>query len=139
MRKILIVIAATAAIFSAGALAGYGGSALLHWWRTPAPLAQGDYSSLLRRAEAPTVLFSLSTCPYCKQARAWLVAHQVPFEELLVDQDTSAKRLFDELNEPGLPVWITEERLVRGFDSDAYAAAAIPRAAPVSATAMASR
>jgi glutaredoxin len=123
MLRKLIWPVAILLIFAAGVFGGRGVGALMQWMSTPAPVAFGDQSSLLRRVDADVVLFSLSTCPYCTQARAWLNANQVPFKELVVDHSPSAQSLFDELKEPGLPVLITRGRLIRGFESLAYAEA----------------
>ncbi len=122
LRKLIWPIAILL-IFAAGVFGGRGASALVHWVSTPAPVAFGDQSSLLQRVDADVVLFSLSTCPYCTQARGWLNEHKVPFKELVVDHSPSAQSLFDELKEPGLPVLITKDRLIRGFASSAYAEA----------------
>jgi glutaredoxin 3 len=120
LRKFLWV-AAIALVFGAGVFGGRGANALVAWITTPPTVAHGDRSDLLKRADAERVLFSLSTCPFCKQARAWLKDHQVSFKELVIDTSPAAQRLFDELKEQGLPVLVTQDRLIRGFAPEAYA------------------
>ncbi len=128
MRKVLMVVLGLVGLFAAGAFAGYGGSMLVAQLRSPVPVVKADYRALLAEADADgqILLFSLSTCPYCKQAREWLLANDLPFKELVVDQSESAKLLFDQLGEPALPVLVTQDRLVRGFAESAYAEAAAP-------------
>ena len=125
VRKLWWSLAITL-IFAAGVVGGRGATALVRWISTPDPVAFGDQSSLLQRVDAEVVLFSLSTCPYCKQAQAWLTENQIPFKELVVDQSPTAQRIFDELKEPGLPVLVARDRLIRGFSADAYARALAP-------------
>lgn len=123
MARKLIWVVAVALIFGLGVFGGRSAGTLIGWITTPAPVAFGDRSPLLQRADAEHVLFSLSTCPYCKQARAWLVERGIPFKELVIDQSPAAQALFDELKESGLPVLVTRDRLIRGFEPVAYAEA----------------
>ena len=125
MARKFLLMCVVVLIFAVGVFGGRGASAVVRWINTPAPVAFGDRSALLRRANAPLVLFSLSTCPYCLQARAWLHQHQVPFKELVVDKSPQAQRLFDELKESGVPVLVTRDRLIRGFQPSAYADATL--------------
>jgi glutaredoxin len=126
-RKLLWSLA-IALIFVVGVFGGRGAIALVQWASTPDPVAFGDQTALLQRVDAEVVLFSLSTCPYCKQAHAWLTENRIPFKELVVDQSASAQNIFDELKEPGLPVLVARDRLIRGFSADAYAEALVPAA-----------
>jgi glutaredoxin 3 len=120
LRKFLW-IALVALVFGAGVFGGRGANALVAWITTPPTVTHGDRSDLLKRADAERVLFSLSTCPFCKQARAWLDDHHVRYKELVIDTSPAAQRLFDELKEQGLPVLVTQDRLIRGFAPEAYA------------------
>ncbi len=121
MRRVMTWMFGLVGLFAAGAFAGYGGSMLVAQFRAPEPVVRADHQALLTKADAEILLFSLSTCPYCTQAREWLLANNLPFKELVVDQSASAKSLFDELGEPALPVLVTPDRLVRGFAESAYA------------------
>lgn len=121
-RKLLSVVAIVL-IFATGVFGGRGATALMQWIDSPERVSLGDHGTVLRRADGEVILFSLSTCPYCRQARTWLEAHHVRFKELIVDTDAQAERLFDELKEEGVPVLVTRDRMIRGFDADAYAQA----------------
>jgi glutaredoxin 3 len=121
-RKLLSVIAILL-VFGAGVFGGRGATALMQWIDAQEPVSLGDHGALLRRADAEVILFSLSTCPYCRQARDWLDAHHVPFKELVVDTDAQAQSLFDALKEEAVPVLVTRDRMIRGFEADAYAQA----------------
>ena len=131
MRSKLTLTFAILVLFSAGVLGGRGVSAWLHWATVLPGVSHADHRPLLRRANADLLLFSLSTCPHCRNARSWLEQHQLPFTELVVDTSLPAQQLFDELKEPALPVLVTRDRLIRGFDPGAYAeATAGPRPVP---------
>jgi glutaredoxin len=43
------------------------------------------------------VMYSLTTCPYCKKTRAWLTRNNVPFKEYFLDADEARNREFGEL------------------------------------------
>ncbi|MEK7169047.1 MAG: glutaredoxin domain-containing protein [Patescibacteria group bacterium] len=36
-------------------------------------------------------IFSTTSCPYCKMLKDYLFSKDIPFEEMLVDQDENAK------------------------------------------------
>jgi glutaredoxin 3 len=110
-------------VFPVGALAGYGAKALMHWVSTPAIVEFADRSALLERTDAELLLFSVSTCPYCRKAREWLTANSVPFKEMMVDESVEAQKLFDELDESGVPVLVLRDRVIRGFVTKEYAEA----------------
>ena len=119
----LIGLLALVLVFPVGALAGYGARVLMHWVSTPSIVEFGDRSALLERTGSELVLFSVSTCAFCGKARQWLTANAVPFKELVVDESLAAQQLFDELDEPGVPVLVMRDRVIRGFAMDEYAAA----------------
>ncbi len=134
MSRKIVLLLVFVLIFVVGVFGGRGASAVVRWINTPTPVAFGDRSALLQRADAPLLLFSLSTCPYCLQARDWLHQHQVPFKEMVVDKSPQAQSLFDELKESGLPVLVTGDRLIRGFQPNAYADAMLDRSKSRSAS-----
>lgn len=89
------------------------------WLHPPAaarpPVETGDYTSYIQAAGTPVVMLSLSTCPYCKQAREYFVAHDIAYTDYVIDQSPDAMRMFNELKEKGTPVIITRHHLMRGF------------------------
>jgi glutaredoxin len=113
------------AVLAAAALGTLGGRAVSQWapWREPeVSIVAADHSALLREMQSDWVLFSLSTCRYCADARAWLGSHDVAFVELVVDTTPDAQRRFESLGEPALPVFVGAAGHVRGFVPDAYVA-----------------
>lgn len=103
-----------------GLLAGLGAKSLYAGWSRPAPVSEADYSRLHRDAGAEVLLFGTSTCPYCKQARAFLDDRKVAYRDLNIDQSSEAAQIFAELGEKGVPVLLAGNRLVRGFNSVEY-------------------
>lgn len=103
-----------------GVLAGIGGKQVYREWNQPALVEARDFRPLLAEHGAEVVLFSTSTCPFCQQARASLKALGVHYRELDVDQSAAADAAFKALGERGVPVLIAPDRLIRGFQPDAY-------------------
>lgn len=103
-----------------GLLACVGGKSVLdQLWRRPAvELTRND--TLLAQLGTPVVLFATTTCPYCKQAREFLDAAGVSYREMLIDESAEADAVFTRLDEPGVPVLLTRDRIIRGFAIGSY-------------------
>ncbi|WP_430392030.1 glutaredoxin family protein [Dyella sp. 20L07] len=101
---------------ASGTLLGPRLNAWLHPAAAPKPHVEvGDYASYVQSAGTPVVMFSLSTCPYCKEAREYFAANGISYKDYVVDQSPEAKQMFDGLKESGLPIIITRHHLIRGF------------------------
>jgi glutaredoxin len=113
----------------------YGGpaarAAYAHVFPEPA-FRTGDFSSLYRDAGSPVVLFSTSTCPYCKQTRELLQQRRVAYVDFVVDQSESAARRFKSVGGKGVPLIYVGDRSISGFREDAIveALARLPPAHP---------
>lgn len=119
-RTLAILVALTVALL----LGVFGGRALSKLGATafaPSPVVHADHAALLDEARAERILFTLSTCPFCRDARAWLGQHRIDHVELEVDTSSDAQRLFARLGEPALPVLVGRDRRVRGYVPAAYA------------------
>lgn len=113
-------IVVVALFLVAGALSGtLLGPRLGAWMHPPVaakpPVETGDYASYIKAAGTPVVMLSLSTCPYCKQAREYFAAHDIAYTDYVIDQSPDAMRMFNELKEKGTPVIITRHHIMRGF------------------------
>jgi glutaredoxin len=113
-------IAVIALFLVVGSLSGTLLGPRLGAWLHPAdapkpPVEAGDFASYVQSAGTPVVMFSLSTCPYCKAAREYFAANSIPYTDYVIDQSPDARRMFDQLKEKGLPVIITRHHLIRGF------------------------
>lgn len=103
-----------------GLLAGIGGQQVFRSWQQVPVLEFQDFRGFLSAYETDALLFSTTTCPYCQQARRELKAQGVPFRELLIDESDAAKQAFKALGESGVPVLITSDRVIRGFQPERY-------------------
>jgi glutaredoxin len=71
----------------------------------------------------PVIVYSTAWCGYCRSAKAWLTAHQVPFVEKDIEKDPEAetelaarKKAVGKERQGGVP-WIdTGSELLAGFD-----------------------
>jgi glutaredoxin len=78
---------------------------------------EGDFSSI---APARPVLFMSSTCPFCKQAVAYLDGEHIAYDKVVVDTSEASKQRFDRLGAPGVPVLVTKSVRIFGYKPDAY-------------------
>ncbi|MFC5741764.1 glutaredoxin family protein [Dyella tabacisoli] len=88
----------------------------------PQLVSSGDYrEQYIKPAGKPVVLFSLSTCPHCRDTRAYFAAHGIVYTDYVIDESEDARIKFETLNEPGVPVVLTTGHKVRGYHPQAYA------------------
>lgn len=69
------------------------------------------------------IIYSTTTCPYCKMAKDYLSEKQIAFEEKLVDQDESARQEMASVSGGflGVPFLVIEKddgtkEMIIGFD-----------------------
>jgi len=81
----------------------------------PPEFVAGDYSKLYAEAGKPVVLFSTSTCPYCKKTRALFDAAGVQYADYVIDESESAEQKFKDLGGSAVPLVFIGQREIRGF------------------------
>jgi mycoredoxin len=79
---------------------------------------EGDYDAIYDFAGKNVVLFSTSTCPYCRDERAYLDAHNVRYKDFVVDTSVDAQKRFDSVGGGGVPLLFVGNRRIRGFQED---------------------
>jgi glutaredoxin len=84
------------------------------------PLKKGDYSIHVAQQKNKLTLYGTTTCPHCASARKYLNDAKIPFNDLVIDQSKPAAELFKKLRETGVPVLVSTDRLVVGFNPKAY-------------------
>jgi len=63
------------------------------------------------------VIFTTSSCPWCRKAKEYLKAHKIPFKEVNVQRNPSAARdLVRMTGQTGVPVLLINNRPVVGFN-----------------------
>lgn len=116
--KPILYCAALASCFLSGL---YGGPMLKSLYTNLFPEPEyttGDFSALYAKANAKAVLYSTSTCPYCKEARALLIKNNLKFTEYLIDQDEQSNSDFAELGGKFVPILFIGDRRIEGFRSE---------------------
>ena len=66
------------------------------------------------------VMYSASWCGYCRKARRYFEAHQVPFEEYDVETSDKGQRDYAALGAHGVPVILVGEQRMNGFSEGAF-------------------
>lgn len=89
--------------------------AVRHFLGTP----QDDLRGMLA-ADNRVVMYSLTTCPYCRKTREWMTKSGIPFEERFLDADPRVMTEFQEILAAsqvppggiGTPSLVVNERLL---------------------------
>jgi len=69
-------------------------------------------------------IYSTPTCPYCIRAKAFLTEHGIPFEDINVAADATARQeMMSKTGQMGVPVIQIGETIIVGFDRSAIARA----------------
>ena len=113
--RTLLLIALVPACFVGGM---YGGPWLRQTYAAifPAPEYRiGDYGDLYAEAGKQVVMFSTSTCPYCKKARELLAQEGVPYRDYVVDASAEARKHFLLRGGGTVPLIYVGDREIRGF------------------------
>ncbi|HEY6943140.1 glutaredoxin family protein [Dokdonella sp.] len=121
--RVMRGVASTLALVAVAAACGWLGVSVVRGVVAQPALQAGDYSAIVRDAGEPVVLFATTTCPYCRQARALLDAMKV--EHVVYDLDVSppARALYARLHANSVPVLVTRNLRITGFDEAAYRSA----------------
>ncbi|KGI76654.1 hypothetical protein LF63_0113845 [Oleiagrimonas soli] len=97
----------------------YGGPMVARWMHPEKPRVQvGDFRHQLPADGPRVVMYSLSTCPHCRDARAYFKAHGIAYVDREIDKSDAALQAFKQLHERGVPVIFTPSHEVRGFDRE---------------------
>lgn len=69
---------------------------------------------------ARVILFSTTTCSWCRRAKKYFRESRVPFKEINVERDTSAARdMAKKTGQTGVPVIKIGSKWIVGFDKPA--------------------
>jgi glutaredoxin len=76
--------------------------------------------SKLLETDNKIVLYSASWCGYCKQARQYFEAHNIPYTEYDVEKSEKGKRDYKRMGARGVPVILIGDRRMNGFNVAAF-------------------
>ena len=85
------------------------------------PFEKGDYSIHVAQRDSKLTLYGTTTCEFCIAARAYLHEKKIPFDDVIIDKSPAGNERFKALNQRGVPVLVSKERLLAGFNREAYA------------------
>jgi glutaredoxin 3 len=103
------------------ALAIWLGAQLPRWYSmVKGPFKSGDYSQHVKSQTYALTLYGTSTCPHCDTARRFLNEAGIPFNDLVVDKSKVAEVAYKTLGEKAVPVFVSADKLIVGFDKEAY-------------------
>lgn len=64
-------------------------------------------------------IYSTSTCPWCKRAKAYLTEKGIAFESIDVSSnDVAQKEMIDKSGQMGVPVLDIDGKIIIGFDKE---------------------
>lgn len=119
MKKVLRDTALMAATIAAAVLLGSQAPGLYQKWRGVG--RSGDFSKHIVNQPQRLTLYGTTTCPACISARDYLRAAGIPFNDQLVDKSDAAKRMYSTLGERSVPLLVSSNKVLVGFNREAYA------------------
>lgn len=66
--------------------------------------------------KAPVVLFTASWCGYCKKARQYFIANQIPFKEVDIERSIVGYQEYKKLGGRGVPLFKIGDHVIQGYD-----------------------
>jgi glutaredoxin len=104
------------------------GAALTAFQRLPA-MASGPDMAKLATSTGPgdVVMFTTSTCPYCKQAASWMSQYGFAFTECNTETHAACAQTFQSYGGNGVPYLVVKgHHMKNGFNSDEFLEALTP-------------
>jgi len=83
-------------------------------------IKDGDYLAHVVNRQYPITLYGTSTCSHCADARAFLNASGIKFNDVVIDKSKDEERNFSQLGESAVPVLIVNSGLITGFRQSEY-------------------
>lgn len=115
IKGILLVTVFLALGVGAGVM---GGPVVARWMHpVPPPVQAGNFAKMLPVNGVRVVMYSLSTCPHCRDARAYFKARDIAYEDHVIDKSPKDMAAFEKMHESAVPVIFTAKHEVRGFSS----------------------
>lgn len=87
------------------------------------PLSPVNPQTVQAKKYPRIVLYSVSWCPHCKDAKEYLTSHNIPFINRDVELDDNAMHdLTEKYKSKGVPVIIlgNDEKIIKGFNREKF-------------------
>ncbi|MBC3910315.1 glutaredoxin family protein [Undibacterium umbellatum] len=85
------------------------------------PYKNGDFSEHLANLPHKLTLYGTTSCPHCENARLYLKRAGIPFNDQIIDRSSIASTAYKQLGEVHVPVLVSKQKLIVGFDEKYYA------------------
>jgi glutaredoxin len=118
-KTILLRAAALVIVLCAGFYLGPFANAGFHRIFPDKEFVEGDYWNIYLDAKTDIVIFTTSTCPYCRDARRLLEVEGVDFVDYVTDESDDAKRRFRATGDEAVPTIYIGKRKISGFSETA--------------------
>ena len=110
-----------ASIIAAGLLIGYVVPRLPMLLKSD--YVEGNYTSHFPDAKIHVVMYGTANCSFCKKTRAYFAENKVDYADLYVEKSAAAAARHAELGGEGVPVIIIGNRMIRGYQPEAFSQA----------------
>lgn len=81
---------------------------------------EGEYSQFFPNKTKSVILYGTADCSFCRRTREFFKANNVDFFDVNVQTSEVAAKKHTELGGGGVPVVIIGNRLIRGYQPDAF-------------------
>jgi len=73
-----------------------------------------------KEKNSKVVMYSAPWCGYCKKAKRYFIANQIPFTEYDIDNDPRAKQRHKNMGATGVPVILYKGKRMNGFSEAGF-------------------
>ena len=81
----------------------------------------GNYTELLATYDTNLILFTTSTCPFCKEAKLLLEKNGIAFQEFIIDKELKSDELYEKLAiSKNIPLMILKDKSIEGYNKEVY-------------------
>jgi glutaredoxin len=80
----------------------------------------GDFKEHVANQPQRLTLYGTTSCQYCAKARAFLNKAGISYNDRIVDTSKEAEAMYTKLQESGVPILVSDKKLVIGFHEDDY-------------------
>lgn len=89
-----------------------------YWNSASIPIVQiGNYAKIIEQFNQDYVLFTNSTCAFCKKEKEYLDNQNISYKEIVIDKDLiNAEYFFEVLKEQAVPILFSKNRKLIGYN-----------------------
>jgi glutaredoxin len=84
----------------------------------------GDFKEHVADLPQRLTLYGTTSCQYCAKARAFLSKAGIAYNDRIVDTSKEAEAMYAKLHENGVPLLVSDKKLIIGFHEEDYTALA---------------